>query len=115
MAELVIGLVMLVRWFQGRAVFTERGLAPAFWTTTGKSLHTASMAPVRRPAPGRGGNGVCPRSLRFALPVRLVCWSVDSRRFSLTRFLARIIFRGDCKVQTLTVADHKRGNTYEVS
>jgi hypothetical protein len=36
----VIGLVMLVRWFQGRIVY-RAGLVPALWPSTRESLHPA--------------------------------------------------------------------------
>jgi hypothetical protein len=62
----VIGLVMLLRWLQGRAVFTERD-----WLLFGhpreKVFTLRLWLSVRRPALGRGANWVRTRALRFAL------------------------------------------------
>lgn len=46
--------VMLVRWFQGRAVFTERDWLLLFGEPREKVFTTAPMAPVCCPALGGG-------------------------------------------------------------
>jgi hypothetical protein len=56
----VIGLVMLVRWFPGRAVFHGAGLASALWPSAQESLHAAPLAPVCRVALGLGVNWLLP-------------------------------------------------------
>ena len=37
----VIGLVMLIRWFQGESGVYRAGLVPALWPSTQESLHPA--------------------------------------------------------------------------
>ena len=78
----------------GKGVIHGAGLAPALWDTR-ESLHTVS--PARRPAGGRGGDRIRPRSLRFAPRVRKVCECVDSRgrrRFASCAEVVRVETEG---------------------
>ena len=57
---------MLVRWLQGRAVFTEQDWLLLFAIPVINSSRCA-LAPVRRPVLGCGGDWLWPGPLRLAL------------------------------------------------
>jgi hypothetical protein len=59
----VIGLVMLVRWFQGRPC-SRSGIGYFFLATRVTKLCRRGYGPFRRLALGRDGNWLRPRSLR---------------------------------------------------
>jgi hypothetical protein len=66
--SLVIGLVMVKRWFQGRPVFTDRDLALPIWPATGESFLAEAVAQIRHSVVGRRGNLLC--GLILSLTVR---------------------------------------------
>jgi hypothetical protein len=86
----VIGLVMVVRWFQRKAVFTERDWHFSLATRVRKFCRGAygSVSPL---CFGRGGDWVCPRSLRFVLRFRLVCGRIHYRRCGCFARCAEVI------------------------
>ena len=68
-----------MRWFQGKAVFTERDWLFLFGHSREKTLSARPWLRFARLALGRDGNWLRPRSLRFALRVGLVCGRIHSR------------------------------------
>jgi hypothetical protein len=55
----VIGLVMLTRWIQGRLVFTDRDWLFSDRPSTGESSLASPVAKIRRALARRGAHRLC--------------------------------------------------------